>query len=327
VNRREFITLIGGAAIAWPLAARAQQPTMPVIGVMADQSRSAMSAYLEAFLRGLGEGGYIEGRNVTIESRWGDGQNDRLPALAADLVRRRVAVIVAMSTPAAHAAKAATAAIPIVFYTGTDPVAGGLVASLNRPDGNLTGIVNTNVELVPKRMELLHEVVPAATEVAALVNPANPALAEPITSELKRVASELGLHLHVLHASSEREIDVAFETLVKLQAGALVIGTDPFFVTRSEKLAELTVRHSVPTIFHYRRFAASGGLMSYGGDLPDMHRMIGVYTGRILKGEKPGGLPVQRSTKVELIINLMTAKALGLTFPLSLLGRADEVIE
>jgi putative ABC transport system substrate-binding protein len=250
-----------------------------------------------------------------------------LPALAADLVGSRVALIVAMTTPAAHAAKAATTAIPIVFYTGSDPVAGGLVASLNRPGGNLTGIVNANVELVPKRLELLREVVPAAAAVALLVNPANPTLAEPMTSKLKTVAPALGLQLHVLHATSEREIDAAFETMVKLQAGALVIGTDPFFVTRSEKLAELTVRHAVPTIFHYRRFAASGGLMSYGGDLPDMYRMIGIYAGRILKGEKPGDLPVQQSAKVELIINLKAAKALGLTVPTALLVRADEVIE
>ena len=295
MNRREFITLLGGAAAALPLSARAQQQAMPVVGVIADQSRSANAAYLEAFLRGLGEGGFIEERNVTIESRWGDGRNDRLPALAADLVRRRVAVIVAIDTPAAHAAKAATTTIPIVFYTGSDPVAGGLVASLNRPGRNLTGIVNANVELVPKRMELLHEVMPAATVFALLVNPANPTLAEPMTSELQRVAPTLGLRLHVLHASSERESDVAFESLVKLQAGALVIGTDPLFVARSEKLAELTVRHAVPTIFQYRRFVVSGGLMSYGGDLPDMYRMIGVYTARILKGEKPGDLPVQQS--------------------------------
>jgi putative ABC transport system substrate-binding protein len=327
IGRRELLAALGGAAAAWPLAARAQQSAMPVIGVIADQSRSAMAAYLEAFFRGLGEGGFIEEHNVTIESRWGDGRNDRLPALAAELVRRRVAVIVAMSTPATHAAKAETTTIPIVFYTGSDPVAGGLVASLNRPGGNLTGIVNANVELVPKRMELLHEAVPTATVVAALINPANPTLAEPMTGELKRVAPALRLHLHVLHASSEREIEVAFEALDKLKAGALVIGTDPFFVIQSEKLAELTVRHAIPAIFHYRRFAASGGLMSYGGDLPDMYRMIGVYTGRILKGEKPGELPVQQSTKIELIINMKTAKALGITVPISLLGRADEVIE
>ena len=220
---------------------------------------------------------------------------------------------------------------PLPYRTGLSkwftPLLIARAASLNRPGGNLTGIVNANVELVPKRMELLHEVVPAATVLAVLVNPANPTLAEPMTSELKRVAPALGLHLHGLHASSERGIDIAFETLPKLQASALVIGTDPFFVTRSEKLAELTVRHAVPAIFHYRRFAASGGLMSYGGDLPDMYRMIGVYTGRILKGEKPGDLPVQQSTKVELIIDLKTAKALGIEIPPTLLARADEVIE
>jgi putative tryptophan/tyrosine transport system substrate-binding protein len=327
IGRRKFLaTLLGGTAAAWPLAARAQQPAMRVIGVLNDQSLAQYAYLVAAFRRGLNEVGYIEGRHVAIEIRWGEGRNDRLPALAADLVRR-VAVIVAMGTPSAHAAKAATTTIPIVFYTGSDPVAGGLVASLNRPGGNLTGIFNANVELMPKRLELLHEVVPAATTVALLVNPANPTLAKPATSKLQTVASTLGLQLHVLHASTEREIDAAFETLVRLQAGALVIGTDAFFVSRIENLAELTVRHGVPTIFQYRSFAAAGGLMSYGGSLTDLYHVIGVYTGRILKGEKAADLPVQQSTKIELIVNLKTAKALGLTFPLTLLGRADEVIE
>jgi len=247
VKRRAFIALLGGAA-AWPLAARAQQ-VMPVIGFLSDQSPAETADFAAAVRRGLSEAGYVEGRNAAFEFRWGEGRNDRLPALAADLVRRRVAVIVAMGTPSSHAAKAATTTIPIVFYTGSDPVAGGLVASFNRPGGNLTGVVNANVELVPKRLELLHEVVPAATVVPLLINPANPTLAEPATSKLQAVAPTLGLQLHVLHATTDREIDAAFEALMKLQVGALVIGTDPLFVARAEKLAELSVRHAIPPFF------------------------------------------------------------------------------
>jgi len=238
-----------------------------------------------------------------------------------------VDVIVAMSTPSSHAAKAATTTIPIVFYAGTDPVVSGFVATLSRPGGNLTGIFNANVRLVPKRLELLHEAVPAAGAVALLVNPANRALAEPAISQLQAVAPTLGIKLHVLNASADHEIEPAFDTLVKLQVGALVIGTDGLFVARAEKLAELTVRHTIPAIFHYRPFVASGGLMSYGGSLSELYASIGAYAGRILKGEKPADLPVQQSPKVELIINLRTARALGITMPLPLLGRADELIE
>jgi putative ABC transport system substrate-binding protein len=326
LNRRSFITLLSGAA-AWPLTARAQQTVIPVIGLLADLSAADFAPYVEAVHRGLKEIGYVEGQNLAIEYRWADGHHDRLLALALDLVRRRVDVIVAMSTPSSHAAKAATATIPIVFYAGTDPVASGFVASLNRPGGNLTGIFNANVRLVPKRLELLHEAVPAAGAIALLVNPANRALAEPAISQLQAVAPTLGIKLHVLNASADHEIEPAFDTLVKLQVGALVIGTDGLFVARVEKLGELTVRHAIPAIFHYRPFVASGGLMSYGGSLSELYASIGAYAGRILKGEKPADLPVQQSPKVELIINLRTARALGITMPLPLLGRADELIE
>jgi putative ABC transport system substrate-binding protein len=326
IGRRELIAGLGSAA-AWPLAGRAQQPAMPVIGLLADLSAVDFAPYVEAVRRGLKEIGYVEGQNLAIEYRWADGHHDRLRALADDLVRRHVDVIVAMSTPASHAAKAATTTIPIVFYAGTDPVASGFVASLNRPGGNLTGIFNANVRLVPKRLELLHEAVPAAGAVALLVNPANRALAEPAISQLQTVAPTLGIKLHVLNASADHEIEPAFDTLAKLQVGALVIGTDGLFVARAEKLAELTLRHTIPAIFHYRPFVESGGLMSYGGSLSELYASIGAYAGRILKGEKPADLPVQQSPKVELIINLKTASALGITMPLPLLAFADEVIE
>jgi putative ABC transport system substrate-binding protein len=327
MERRAFITLLGGAA-AWPLAARAQQP-MPVIGFLSSYSPDAFGQYLvAAFRQGLKETGNFEGRNVTIEYRWAENQYDRLPTMAAALVRRQVAVIaVPGSTPGVLAAKAATTTIPIVFWIGFDPVAAGLVASLARPGGNLTGVTSLNVELVPKRLELLHELLPTATIVGLLVNPTSPTLAEPTTRDLQAAARTLGLQLHVLHASAERDFDPVFATLTQLRAGALVIGPDPFFNSRSEQLAALTVRHAVPAIYQYREFAAAGGLMSYGGSFTDPARQVGVYTGRILKGDKPADLPVQQSTKVELFINLKTAMALGLTLPLSLLGRADEVFE
>jgi putative tryptophan/tyrosine transport system substrate-binding protein len=283
---------------------------------------------LRAFHQGLGETGYVEGRNVTIEYRWAEGHNDRLPALVADLARLEVAVIAATGgTAVALAAKAATTTIPIVFNIAADPVALGLVASLSRPGGNLTGVTSLSVQVAPKRLELLHELLPAVTVVALLINPTNPILAEIQSRDLQAAAGPLGLQLHVLHASTERDFDAVFATLAQLRAGALVIGTDLFFNTRSEQLAALTVRHAVPAIFQYREFAAAGGLMSYGNAIADPYRLVGVYTGRILKGEKPADLPVQRATKVELIINLKTAKALGLAVPLPLLGRADEVIE
>jgi len=327
MKRREFITLIGGAA-AWPLAAGAQQPAMPVIGVLSAEWPDLFTERLRAFRDGLSETGYVEGRNFAIEYRWAEGQNDRLPALAADLVRRQVTIIVAAgTTPGALAAKAATTTIPIVFYIGADPIEVGLVTSLSRPGGNVTGVVTLNVEVAAKRLELLHELVPTATIVALLVNPTNTALAQTITRDLEAAARTLGLDLHVLHASSEREFDAAFATLPRLRAGALVIGADALFNSRSEQLATLTVRHAVPAIYQFREFVSAGGLLSYGSTVADTYRPLGIYAGRILKGERPAELPVQQATRVELIINMKTAKALGLTVPLPLLGRADEVIE
>jgi ABC-type uncharacterized transport system substrate-binding protein len=327
MKRREFITLVGGAAVAWPLAARAQQ-TMPVIGYIGTGSRESDAFRLPSFHQGLSEAGYVEGRNVAIEYRWAEGQNDRLPALAADLVRRQVAVIaVPASTPGVLAAKAATTTIPIVFYIGLDPVELGLVASLAHPGGNITGVTGWNVMVGPKRLELLHEVIPSATSIALLVNPASPDLAKADSRDQQTAARSLGLQLHVLDASNERDFDTVFATLVQLRAGGLVIGTDSFFNTQKEQLAALTVRHGVPTIHQYREFVMAGGLMAYGSPTADLSRQVGVYTARILKGEKPADLPVQQATKVELFMNLKTAKTLGLTVPLPLLARADEVIE
>jgi putative ABC transport system substrate-binding protein len=326
VKRREFITLAGGAAAAWPLAAHAQQPAMPVIGFLGTRASGDDPHLLAALRAGLKEAGYVEGRNVVIEYRFAANQYDRLPALAADLVRRQVAVIAANGF-AAQAAKAATATIPIVFVAGFDPVEVGLVASLSQPGGNVTGVSILDVELGPKRLELLHELVPTATTMVALVNPSDPKRAETILRELRAAARTLALQLHVLQAGTDRDLDAVFATLVQLRAGGLVIGGEPFFNSRSEQLGALTRRQAVPAIYQLREFAAAGGLMSYGGSLTDAYRLVGVYTGRILKGEKPADLPVQQSTKVDLIINLKTAKALGLTVPLSLLGRADEVIE
>ena len=264
---------------------------------------------------------------MAIEYRWAEGQNDRLPALAAELVRRPVTVIVSTSTPAVLAARTATTTIPIVFFVAGDPVQLGLVTSLSRPEGNLTGVVTLNVEVAAKRLELLHELVPTATIVALLVNPSNAALAESTTRELEEATRTLGLQFHVLHASSERELDAAFATLVQLRAGALVIGADPLFNSRSEQLAALTIRHRVPAIYQFREFVSAGGLMAYGSTVLDTYRPLGIYTGQILKGEKPAEMPIQQATKVELVINMKTAKALGLTVPLPLVGRVDEVIE
>jgi len=328
MRRREFITLLGGSAFAWPLAARAQQPAIPVVGFLSTASPDSYAIRLRAFRQGLKDAGYVEGQNVTIEYRWAEGQNDRLPALAADLVHRQVDAIVAGGgTPSAVAAKAATAAIPIVFEVATDPVKIGFVARLDKPGGNLTGVANLNVEIGPKRLELMHELLPSVTVIAVLVNPANPALFEPFVRSLQTAASGLGLELHILNASTERELDTVFTTLVQLKAGALVIGPDVFFNTHIQKIAALAIGHALPAVYQYRPFVEAGGLLSYGSDEADTYHQVGIYAGRILKGEKPADLPVVQSAKVELIINLKTAKALGLTIPLTLLGRADEVIE
>ena len=325
MRRRQFITILGGAAAAWPLAGRAQQLKIPVVGFLNGSSAWEFAHVAAAFRHGLSETGYVEGRNVLVEYRWAEGRYERLPALAAELVRRQVAVLV-VNTPAAPVAKAATTTIPIVFQTGADPVAAGLVASLSRPGGNLTGVTGLNVELGPKRLELLREAVPTAAAMALLVNPTNPNAATQ-SRDLQVAARTLGLQLHILHASTERDFDTVFATLAELRAGALVIGPDGFFISRNEQLTALALRHAVPTISQYREFAAAGGLMSYGASQTDAYRLTGVYTGRILKGAKPADLPVQQATKIELAINLKTAKALGLDVPTSILLRADEVIE
>jgi putative tryptophan/tyrosine transport system substrate-binding protein len=327
MQRREFITLLGGVAATWPLTARAQQPVMPVIGFVNAAFPQRYARPLSAFLKGLGETGYVDGRNVVIEYRWAEGQNDRLPAMVADLVHRQVAVIAATSTPAALAATAATTTLPIVFETSADPVQLGLVASLNRPGGNVTGVTQLNLEIVPKRLELLHELLPTASIMALLVNPTDPGIAEPTTRGLQTAARALGLQLRVLNASTERDFDEVFATLDQLRPVGLVIGGDAFFNSWSEQLAALSVRHAVPAIYQWRQFAAAGGLLSYGSDVTDSYHLAGVYTGRVLKGDKPADLPVQQATKVELYINLKTAKALGLSVPTALLVRADEVIE
>jgi putative ABC transport system substrate-binding protein len=327
MRRREFISLLGGVAAAWPLMVRAQQ-TMPVIGFLGSSSPDLYAPAVRAFRQGLSEIGYVEGRNVAIEFRWANGQNDLLPALAADLVRRQVSVIAAPgSTPAALAAKAATVTIPIVFQVGIDPIAAGLVTSLARPGGNITGVTNINTELVSKRLELLRELVPKATIVALLVNPTSPEITEVVSRDLQSTARTLGLQLHVLNASSDRDFDTVFATLAQLRVGALVIAPDAFFISRGEQLGVLTAHHAVPAITQFREFAAAGGLMSYGGSFTESARQVGIYTGRILKGEKPANLPVQQPMKVELVINLKTAKALGVTVPQSVQNRADEVIE
>jgi putative ABC transport system substrate-binding protein len=328
MRRREFITLLGGAAAACPLSARAPQPAIPVIGFLADESFGPFEDRLRAFRQGLSEAGYVEGRNVAIEYRWAGGQNDRFPMLAADLVRRDVLVIAAAGgVPAALAAKAATATIPVVFSIGADPVQVGLVPSLNRPGGNLTGVTSLGAELAPKRLELLNELVPTATIFAALVNSTNPADLETSSRVLQPAARTLGLELHVLKVGTERDFDAVFATVGQLRAGGLVISPDGMFLTRSQQLAALALRHAIPAIQPTPAFAAAGGLLSYEGNIADSYRIMGSYVGRILKGKKPADLPVQQSAKVEMIINLKTAKALGLTVPPNLLARADEVIE
>jgi len=327
MRRRELITLLGGAA-AWPLAARAQQAAMPMIGFLNGAFAEGYTTERAAFLSGLDEAGYVDGRNVTIEYRWAEGQTDRLPTLANDLVQQQVAVIAATSTPAALAAKAATKTIPIVFETGADPVQLGLVASLNEPGSNITGITQTNLEVSPKRLELLHEIMPAARVMALLVNPRNPAVAEATTNQMQAAARMLGLDLQVLHASNDDEVEAAFAKAAQMHTSAVVMSAgDPFFTSQARPLAALAVRYAMPAVGPGRDFAAAGGLVAYGADINDAYRLAGSYTGRILKGEKPANLPVQQATKVELIINLKAAKALGLTVSLPLLGRADEVIE
>ena len=325
MKRRDFITLLGGATMAWPLAARAQQAALPVIGFLDVASAAERADYMRGFVRGLAETGYIEGQNVAIEYRWAEGQYDRVPSMVAELVRRQVAVIVA-NTPGNLAARAATTTIPIVFSTAGDPVQMGLVASLNRPGGNITGVTSSSVEVIPKRLELARELSPTATIIAVLVNPAN-ANIETQLKDLQAAARALEVQFHVLHASNERDFDTVFATLAQLRAAGLVIGSDAFFNSQSERLAELALRRAVPAIYQYRRFAAAGGLISYGSSLTESYQQVGVYTGRILKGEKPANLPVQQSTKAELIINIKTAKTLALTMPPTLLRRADEVIE
>ena len=327
MKRREFIGLIGGVAATWPLVVRAQQPAVPVIGYLSSASSQGHASYLAGFHEGLRESGFIDGQNVTIEYRWANGQYQRLPELAADLVRRHVALIATGSTPAALAAKAATTTIPIVFEMAGDPVRIGLVAGLDRPGGNVTGVANLGIQMTPKRLQLLHEAVPSAKLVALLVNPANSTVAETQLREAFAAAPTLGVDLHVLHASTERDLDAVFANLIQSRAGGLVIAAEPLFSSLNKQFAELTVRHAIPAITGGRDFAAAGGLLSYGADTRQAYRLAGIYTGRVLKGEKPANMPVQQSTKVELIINLKTAKVLGLDIPNTLIGRADKVIE
>jgi putative ABC transport system substrate-binding protein len=328
LQRRELITLVGRTAAAWPLAAHAQQRATPVIGLLGSESPNLWASRMQAFHQGLNETGYVDGRNVVIEYRWAEGHNDLLPALAADLVRRPVTVIAAPgSTPATLAAKAATSTIPIIFWVGGDPIGLGLVGSMNRPEGNLTGLTTLNHGLVAKRMELLHEVAPGTSSIAVLINPTSPTLSKITIEEAQTAARGLGLELHILKASTERDLDGVFANLVQLRAGGLVLGTDAFFSGRLEQLAALSVRYAVPVVYQFREFAAAGGLMGYGGSLAEAFRGTGVYTGRILKGAKPADLPVQQVTKLELYINLQTAKALRLHVPQHLIGRANEVVE
>ena len=325
MRRREFITLLGGGAAAWPLAARGQQAVMPVLGFLGTGSPEVYAPRLRVFREGLKEAGYVEGQNIAIEYRWTQGQSDLLPKLAAELVQLRVAVIVAGSgTLGAKAAKGATTTIPIVFGVAVDPVEAGLVASLNRPGGNLTGVTNLNIEIGPKRVELLHTLLPTATGFAVLVDPSS--FGDFIHS-VRAAVSALRLQLHVLNASADRDFDSAFAALMQSHADALIIGPSPFFAVRSEQLGALVARYKVPAIGLWPEFAAAGGLLSYGTDETEYYRLLGIYAGWILKGESPAELPVQQTAKVQLIINLKTAKALGITVPLSLLGRADKVIE
>jgi len=327
MKRREFITLLGGAAAAWPLTARAQQPAMPVIGFLGPASSESDAFRVGAIRQGLRDAGYVDGRNVAFEYRWAEDHNERLPALAANLVRREVAVIVAIGgITSAIAAKSATATIPIVFEIGGDPIGMGLVASLNRPGGNITGVSFLTGTLVAKQFEILHETVPMTALIGFLVNPTNPD-ADNETKSARAAAGSVGQKIAIVQARKDSELETAFATLVQQRAGALVICADPFFNNQRDKLVELAARQKVPAIHSLREYAAAGGLMSYGTSITEAHRLVGLYAGRILKGEKPADLPVQQSTKVELVINLKTAKALGLTVPPQIVARADEVIE
>jgi putative tryptophan/tyrosine transport system substrate-binding protein len=325
MKRREFMTLFGGATLAWPRMACAQQ--MPVIGLLGTTSREAETRLIP-FRQALKEAGYVEGQNVAIEYRWAEEQYDRFPALATDLVRRQVTMIVSLGgTPGALAAKAATSTIPIVFQAGVDPVDAGIVASLNRPGGNITGVSQLLTATVPKQVQMMHEAVPTASTIGFLLNETNPLYSEAFLKDLEAAASTLGSTLHGVHASTETDFDLAFATLLRIGAGALVVGPDLFFLSRRERIVALAAHHLIPVIYPWREGATAGGLMSYASSQADTYRQVGIYAARILKGDKPADLPVQQSVKIELILNLKTARALGITFPLSLLGRADEVIE
>jgi len=326
MKRREFITLVGGAAATWPFAVRAQQPAMPVIGFLNGASPDGYAPYVAAFRQGLKEAGYVDGQNATIEYRWAEGHYDRLPTLAADLIQRKVTVIAATTSPAARAAKMATSTVPIVFTTGDDPIKLGLVASLNRPGGNVTGVSNLIVELGSKQLGLLRELAPRTTAIAVLMNPNFPGT-ERQSRDVETAARVLGLQLIVLTASTEREMETAFATMAQKGGVALLVGVDPFFLERRDHVVALAARHAIPAIYPVREFAVAGGLMSYGSDFADSYRQAGIYAGRIVRGEKPADLPVQRSTKFEFVINFKTAKALGLAVPNSMQLLADEVIE
>ena len=327
MRRREFVALLGGTLSAWPLAARAQQAATPVIGYLGLTSPEAFAALTAAFRRGLGETGFVEGQNLEIKYRWAHGQFDQLPALAADLVAQRVSVIAALGTPAsATAAKAATSTIPIIFVTGGDPVDLGLVKSLNRPAGNATGVYMLTVALEPKRLELIHELVPNAADIGIIADPNSPDTVEQMKS-LSTAASSLGRRLKTMNVSGENDIEPAFAAMAEQRVTAAVVTSSPAYLPQRQKFAALAARYAIPTAYFVRDFADAGGLISYGTSLPDAYRRAGVYTGRILKGDKPADLPIEQSVKVELVVNLKTAKALGLTVPQSLLARADEVIE
>jgi putative tryptophan/tyrosine transport system substrate-binding protein len=326
MRRRELLTLLGGAAAAWPLATGAQQSAIPVIGFLHGASRDGYEPMATSFRQGLKEAGYVDGQNVAIEFRWAEGHYEQLPAMAADLLRRHVTVIAAGGTPAAFAAKAATSKIPTVILVGVDPVQLGLVGSLNQPEGNVTGLAILTVELEAKKLELMHELLPTSTAIALLVNPTN-VLTDSETKDVQDAAHSLGLHLHVLNASTESQIDAAFAALIELRATALIVSADTFLNSRRDHIVTLAARYAVPAVYGVRDYVNAGGLMSYGTDLVDVYRQQGIHVGKILKGARPADLPIQQVTKVALVINLKTAKTLGLTFPTTLLGRADEVIE